>query len=233
MELGSLKVQVIRKDIKNIHLSVYPPQGSVRLAAPRSVADETIRLFLVSKLGWIRKQQRQFQKQDREGAKELMNRESHYFLGKRYLLKVIEQNDIPSASVSGKQLIIRARPGTSTENRHQILAQWYRRQLKEVLGPLIEKWKKKIGVRPDKWSIRKMRTKWGTCNTDSRKLTFNLELAKKPLECIEFIVVHELVHLKERRHSDRFVGLVEKYLPDWKKRKRHLNSLEIGTLPDR
>lgn len=233
MEVGALKVEVVRKDIKNIHLSVYPPNGSVRLASPREVKDETIRLFVVSKIGWIRRQQRRFQKQEREGVKEYLQRESHYFLGKRYLLKIIEKDHAPAISVSSRVLTMAVRPGTTVEKRQQILEQWYRGQLREVLAPLVEKWKKKIHVDIDSWTIRKMRTKWGTCNTDSKRISFNLELAKKPVECIEFIVVHELVHLLERRHSPRFQSLVEKYLPDWKKRKRYLNSVEIGALPDR
>jgi predicted metal-dependent hydrolase len=227
MEVGSLKVRVIRKDIKNIHLAVYPPNGAIRLSSPRNVKDDTLRLFVVSKIGWIRKQQRRFQRQDREGVKEYVERESHYYLGKRYLLKVVEKNTVPAVSISNKYIVMQVRPGATPEKRQEILDQWYRGQLKEVLSPLIDKWEKKIGVKSAGWSVRKMRTKWGTCNTDSKKISFNLELVKKPIECIEFVVVHELVHLRERRHNEQFAALMVRVLGNWNVLRRKLNLLPL------
>jgi len=227
MEVGSLKIKVVKKDIKNIHLSVYPPDGSVRLATPGNVKDDTLRLFVVSKIGWIRKQQRRFQRQEREGMKEYVARESHYFLGRRYLLKVLEKNTVPAVSLSNKFIVLQVRPDTTPAKRQEILEKWYRKQLKEVISPLVEQWEKKIGVRSDSWSIRKMRTKWGACNTDTKRLSFNLELIKKPIECIEFVVVHELVHLKYRLHDERFYSLLQRYCPRWKVAQSHLKRLPI------
>ncbi|MEX2232325.1 MAG: SprT family zinc-dependent metalloprotease [Cyclobacteriaceae bacterium] len=223
MEVGSLRIRVIKKDIKNIHLAVYPPNGTIRLASPRNVKDDTLRLFVISKIGWIRKQQRRFQRQDREGVKEYIERESHYYLGKRYLLKVVEKSAVPCVSISNKFIVVQARPGATPAKRQEILEQWYRGQLKEVIFPLIDKWEKTIGVKSASWSVRKMRTKWGTCNTDLKRISFNLELVKKPIECVQFVVVHELVHLLERRHNATFLGYLDKYLSNWQRVKRKLN----------
>lgn len=232
MEVGSLKIKVVKKDIKNIHLAVYPPNGSIRLASPRNVKDDTLRLFVVSKIGWIRKQQRRFERQDREGIKEYIERESHYYLGKRYLLKVVERNAVPSVSISNKFIVLQVRPGTALEKRQQILGQWYRQQLTDVISPLIDKWQKKIGVEPKSWSIRKMRTKWGTCNIEAKNISFNVELIKKPIDCLQFIIVHELVHMLERKHNARFIGYMNLFLPKWKSSKNLLNNLPIAMLVD-
>lgn len=230
MEVGSLKIRVIRKDIKNIHLAVYPPNGTIRLASPRNVKDDTLRLFVVSKLGWIRQQQRRFQRQEREGTREYIERESHYYLGKRYLLKVVEKNTAPQISITNRSIMMQVRPATKPAKRQEILEDWYRRQLKEVISPLVDKWEKKIGVKSNSWSIRKMRTKWGTCNTDSRRISFNLELAKKPIECIEFVVVHELVHLIERRHNERFAAHMTRLMRKWNVVKEKLNHLALRAI---
>jgi predicted metal-dependent hydrolase len=224
MEVGSLKIQVVKKDIKNIHLSVYPPTGKVRLASPRDVKEDTLRLFVVSKIGWIRKQQRRFQNQEREGRREFIERESHYFLGRRYLLKVIERSAASEVAIKGKFIVMHVRPGTTKLQRKKILQSWYRARLKEQIEPLMQLWQNKIGVQASAWGIRIMKTKWGSCNTDSKSISFNLELAKKPVKCIEFVVVHELVHLVERRHSKRFVGLLDRVIPTWRISHYILNS---------
>lgn len=227
MEIGTLKVQVVKKDIKNMHLAVYPPNGNVRLATPKNVNDETLRLYVVSKLGWIRTQQRRFAKQDRETRRDYIERESHYFLGQRYLLKVVEKNTVPGITLTNKHLILQVRPRTLSEKRELILGSWYRKQLKNLIPTLIAKWEKVMGVKVEAWGVKQMKTKWGSCNIEARRIWFNLELAKKPLECLEFIVVHEMVHLLERKHNDRFIAYINKFLPKWKLYKQELNRLPV------
>lgn len=227
MEVGSLKIRVVRKDIRNIHLAVYPPNGIIRLASPRNVSQDTLRLFVVSKIGWIRKQQRKFQRQDREGKKEYAQRESHYYLGRRYLLKTIEKKARPVISTSNKYIVIQVRPKTSPKKKRQLLDQWYRGQMKQVVEPLIEKWEQRIKVEASAWSIRKMRTKWGSCNTESKRILLNPELVKKPVECIEFVIAHELVHLLERKHNERFLSHMDRLMKNWKTVRGKLNQLPL------
>ncbi len=228
MEIGSLKIQVIKKDIKNIHLAVYPPKGKIRLSSPRNVNDETIRLYLISKISWIRKQQRKFEKQDREPRRDYVQRESHYFLGQRYLLRLEEKNAPPSITLQNKYLTLQVRPGTSVEQREKILNAWYRKQLKQLIPPLIEKWERIMGVSVDDWGVRHMKTKWGTCNIEAKRIWLNLELAKKPIQCLEFIVVHEMVHLLERKHNEIFFSYMNRFLPKWEMYKQELNRLPVA-----
>jgi predicted metal-dependent hydrolase len=231
LEIGSLSIEIVRKDIKNIHLAVYPPNGRVRLATPLDVQDETIRLFVISKLTWIKNQQRKFNNQERQSPREYIERESHYFQGKRYLLRITEENKPPKVVLKSKiYLDLQIRPNTSLEQRQSILNEWYRMELKKQIQPLIEKWSPIIGVQPNDWLVKQMRTKWGTCNIEAKRIWINLELAKKPVSCLEFIVVHELVHLLERHHNDRFLGLMNGFLPNWKVVKEELNRLPVSHL---
>jgi predicted metal-dependent hydrolase len=231
LEIGSLNIEIVRKDIKNIHLAVYPPNGRVRLATPLDVQDETIRLFVISKLTWIKNQQRKFNNQERQSPREYIERESHYFQGKRYLLRVTEEDKPPKVVLKSKiYLDLHIRPNTSLEQRQSILNEWYRMELKKQIQPLIEKWSPIIGVQPNDWQVKQMRTKWGTCNIEAKRIWINLELAKKPVSCLEFIVIHELVHLLERHHNDRFLGFMNGFLPNWKVVKEELNRLPVSHL---
>lgn len=225
IELGNIIIEVDQKDIKNIHLSVYPPDGKVKIAAPERMDLDTIRVFAISKLSWIKKQQEIFKNQERETPREYLTKESHYFHGKRYLLKVIEQNAIPKVILKHNEIELFVRPNTSLEKRKEIIDEWYRSELKNITPKLIEKWEKKIGVQANEIGIRKMRTKWGTCNTEAKRIWLNLELAKKPLECLEYIIVHELVHLLERKHNDVFVSYMNEFLPKWRFYRDELNRL--------
>lgn len=227
MEVGALKIQIIKKDIKNIHLAVYPPNGSIRLASPKEVSDETIRLYVVSKIGWIRKQQRRLLHQDREAARDYVERESHYFLGQRYLLRLVEKEAKPFVTISNKYLNLQVRPSITEEQKEEILSSWYRQRLKELIPPLIEKWQRVMNVEVDDWGVKQMKTKWGACNIEAKRIWLNLELAKKPFQCLEFIVVHEMVHLLERKHNERFVAYMNKFLPKWKTLKQELNRLPV------
>lgn len=225
IELGNIIIDVEQKDIKNIHLSVYPPHGAVRIAAPERMNLDTIRVFALQKLKWIKNQQESFRNQPRETEREYLTKESHYFLGKRYLLKVIEHNEVPKVVLKHKTLELYVRPDTSSEKKEAIIEEWYRSQLKALVPKLIEKWEKVVGVQSNAYGIKKMRTKWGTCNTTAKRIWLNLELAKKPVECIEFIIVHELVHLLERSHNDRFVSYMNEFMPKWRFYRKELNSI--------
>jgi predicted metal-dependent hydrolase len=230
IDLGNMIVDVEQKDIKNIHLSVYPPNGKVRISAPLRFDLETIRIFAISKLGWIKQQQAKLRNQQREAPREYNTRESHYFLGKRYLLKVIETDGKPKVEIKHDKLILQVRPGSTTEQKQILLQEWYRDQLKSIVPEYIAKWEEIMNVKVDEFGIKKMKTKWGTCNREAKRIWINLELAKKPLECLEYIVVHEMVHLLERNHNDRFVAFMNKYSPQWRHYKEELNRLPVSHL---
>ena len=228
IQLGDLAIEVELKDIKNIHLSVFPPMGRVHISAPERMDLDTIRVFAIAKLKWIRKQQEAFKKQQRETPREYLTRESHYFLGKRYLLKVVEKEGSPRIILKKKEIQMVVRPETPHEKKQQILDEWYRSELKRIIPPIIDEWEKKIGVVTNEYGIKKMRTKWGTCNHTAKRIWLNLELAKKPLECIEYIVVHELIHLIEPSHNERFMTLLDHQMPKWKFFRDELNRLPFS-----
>jgi hypothetical protein len=230
IELGNIAIDVEYKDIKNIHLSVHPPKGKVRISAPRRMELDTIRVFAISKLKWIKKQQDAFKKQERETQREYLTRESHYYLGERYLLKIIERDASPKIVLKKKEIQLFVRPETSQEKKKEILDEWYRSELKRIVPPIIEKWEKKIGVQLQEFGIKRMRTKWGTCNPVAKRIWLNLELVKKPHECIEYIVVHELVHLLEGNHKEKFIALMDDFMPKWRFHRDELNRLPFGHL---
>jgi len=227
--ISNIKIDVVRKDTKNIHLAVYPPTGRVRIAAPLRINDDAIRLFAISKLGWIKRHQRKFEGQERISPREYKNRESHYYQGKRYLLNIIEDDKPPKVVLKNKTYIdLYVRPQTPTDKRHEIMNEWYRVQLKKQIPELIEKWEKKLNVKVGEWQVKLMKTKWGSCNIEKKRIWINLELAKKPINCLEYLVVHEIVHLIERHHNDKFLYYMDKYLPDWKQIKTELNKLPVS-----
>ncbi len=221
--LGDLKIDVTYKDIKNVHLSVYPPFGKVRISAPLRLDLDTIRIFAISRLGWIRKQQAKLNQQERESARDYVSRESHYYLGKRYLLNISEIKAAPKVILKHSTIEMQIRPSTTTEKREAILDEWYRQRLKEIIPPIIHKWEKTLNVSVEAFGIKKMKTKWGSCNRKAGGIWLNLELAKKPLPCIEYVGVHEMVHLLERKHGERFTAYLDKFLPMWKSNKEELN----------
>ena len=228
IELGDICINVICKDIKNIHLSVHPPHGRVTIAAPLQMDLETIRLFSISKLGWIRKQQTKLKNQKREAPREYISRESHYYLGKRYLLKVLEQDAVPQVVLKHSTIELHVRPGATKEQKEALLQTWYRRQLKEIISPYILKLEKKMNVKVAKIIIRTMKTKWGTCNPKAERILLNTELAKKPIESIEYVLTHEMVHLLERNHNEKFIAYMDKFLPNWKHLREELNQSALG-----
>ncbi|WP_407311940.1 M48 family metallopeptidase [Desulfosporosinus sp. SB140] len=227
LQLGDIIIDVEQKDIKNIHLSVYPPEGKVRIAAPKHIDLDTLRVYALAKLPWIKKQQGKIRNQERETPREFLNRESHYFQGKRYLLKIVDVEQRPRIELQHNTMVLYVRPGTPVEKRQRILDEWYRKRLKDVLPDLIAKWEKRLNVKVNEFGIKKMKTKWGTCNRDAQRIWLNLELAKKPPECLEYVVVHEMVHLLERNHNDRFSSLMDANLPKWSFYKDELNRLPV------
>lgn len=225
--LGGIAVDVVLKDIKNVHLTVHPPAGRVRVSAPARMPLDTIRVFVISKLGWIRRQQERLRSQERESQREYVDRESHYIWGKRYLLEVIEHDGPPSITLANNRLHLRVRPGTSTARREALLAAWYREQIRQAIVPLLTKWEPLLGVRVQRVFVQRMKTKWGSCSQRSGSIRLNSELAKKPRECLEYIVVHEMVHLLEPTHDTRFQDLIEQAMPKWQFYRKQLNELPV------
>lgn len=229
IEVGGIAVEVVRKEIKNLHVGVYPPLGRVRVAAPSRLDDDAVRLAVVSRLGWIRRQQSQFEQQDRQSHRELLTGESHYFQGRRYLLDVVEQDGPQVVRLANNTTMqLRVRPGTDRAQRDAVLQRWYRRRLREQLPPLVAKWEPKVGKTMGDLRIRKMKTRWGSCNADARRIWLNLELAKKPVACLEYILVHEMVHFVERQHSDRFRELMDALMPSWRICRDELNRAPLA-----
>ncbi len=217
-------MEIVRKDIKNLHLAVYPPNGRVRVAVPLRIDDEAVRLAVISRLGWIRRQQDRLLQQDRQSEREMITGESHYYLGRRYRLDVIEHDAPPIVTLPNNTTMeLRVRPGTSRDKREAVLHQWYRRQLREQIPKLIDKWEPEISVTVAEWGIKKMKTRWGTCNVDARRVWLNLELAKKPASCLEYVLVHEMVHFLERHHNERFRESMDRLMPQWRLHREELN----------
>lgn len=227
IDLGEIAVDVVKKDIKNIHLSVYPPAGKVRISAPLWMDLGTIRVFAITKLGWIKSQQKKLREQERETPREYLDRESHYVWGKRYLLKLVEKDAAPAVELKHNKMILQLRPTTSCERRQAILDAWYRDQLKEVAPTLIAKWEPLMGVQVGKFFVQKMKTKWGSCSPGSRNIRLNTDLAKKPAECLEYILVHEMVHLLEPTHNTHFIALMDQFMPIWRFYRDMLNKLPV------
>lgn len=227
IDLGGIPVDVILKDIKNIHLSVHPPTGRVRIAAPLRMNLETIRVFAISKLAWVKQQQKKLREQVREAPRVYLDRESHYLWGRRYLLKIVEQHAPSAVEVKHNRLIMSFRPGSVEAKRQTALDEWYRAQLKEAIPPLIAKWERLMNLSVADFHVRRMRTKWGSCNHHARTILLNLELAKKPRECLEYLVVHEMAHLLEPTHNHRFVALMDQFMPKWQFYRAELNRLPV------
>lgn len=227
LKLGDITAKVVRKDIKNIHLSVYPPVGRVRISAPSYMSMETIRVFAISKLGWIKQQQAKLRGQERETPREYLDRESHYVWGKRYLMDVIECDEAPSVELKHNRMLLRIRPGTDEEKRGGSLNAWYREQIKNAAPPLIAKWEPVLGVKVERLFVQRMKTKWGSCTPGTHSIRLNTDLAKKPRDCFEYIVVHEMIHLLEPTHNARFVSLMDKFMPKWQFYREVLNQLPV------
>jgi predicted metal-dependent hydrolase len=227
--VNGLPVDIVRKDIKNLHLGVYPPYGRVRVAAPLRVSDNAVRLAVIGKLGWIKRQRARFDSQPRQSEREMVSGETHHFLGQRYRLRVVNHNGPGKVIVrNGSTMELHVRRELSSEQREKVLQGWYRQQLKELIPPLLQKWQLVLGVQVNEWAIKKMKTKWGACNNEAGRIWLNLELVKKPVQCLEYIIVHEMVHLLECHHNDRFTVLMNQFLPQWRSRRSALNAAPLA-----
>jgi predicted metal-dependent hydrolase len=227
VQLDDVRIEIARKPIRNLHLSVYPPTGRVRIAAPERATDESIRLFAISKIGWIRRQQGKLRTQERELPCEYIGRESHYVWGRRYLLRVIERDSPPRIELTPRRLVLGVRPGATQEHRKQVMETWYRRQLRAALPPIIEKWQETLSVRVNQVFIQRMKTRWGGSNPATGNIRLNTDLAKKPVECLEYILLHEIAHLRVPKHDASFMSLLDRNLPNWRETRDRLNRLPI------
>ena len=227
LQIGDLCIDVTHKDVKNIHLSVRPPAGSITISAPLHLSENAIRAFAIGKIKWIKQQQTKLLSQDRETPRQYIERESHYVWGRRLLLKIVEHDTAPGIAIKHSRLILSVRQNASFTNKAEIVERWYREQLRLAVDPLLSLWQQKIGVKLDRLHIQRMKTRWGSCNTAKRSIRLNTDLAKKPPECLEYILVHELIHLIESTHNDRFVSLMDQHLPNWRHRRDQLNSLPV------
>jgi predicted metal-dependent hydrolase len=228
LTVRGIDVDVIYKDIKNLHIGVYPPLGRVRVAAPERLDDEQVRLAVIQRLSWIKRQRDQLQSAPRQTEREMVTGESHYVWDIRRRLKVIERPGRAHIEVDGDRLVLYALADSSAEDRRLVLDRWYRQQLRQAIPDLITAWEAKLEVSVPKWTIRRMKTKWGSCNRETRHLWFNVELAKKHPDCLEYIVVHEMTHYFERAHGESFARLMDKYLPDWRSRREQLNGSPLA-----
>jgi len=228
LTIRGINIDVVYKNIKNLHIGVYPPVGRVRVAAPERLDEEQIRLAVIQRLPWIKRQRQQLQEADRQSPREMVTGESHYVWGVRHRLKIIERPGRAHVEVDGDRLLMYVPAGTDTESRAKLLQDWHRKQLRHAVPELIAKWEPVIGRNVPRWSIRRMKTKWGSCNRENGHIWFNLELTKKHSLCLEYIVVHEMAHLLERNHGERFTGLMDKFMPDWRARREQLNASALA-----
>ena len=229
IEIGDCTIDVVRKNIKHLHLSVYPPTGRIRIATPLNIDDEAVRLFALSKLAWIKRNRRNFEKQERQALRIYEERESHYYKGQRYLLRIKEHTGTPKIELKTKTYIdFFLKPTTTILERQKLLNEWYRASLKKEIPAIIKKWEKIINVSVNEWGVKQMKTKWGTCNIEAKRVWLNLELAKKPIICLEYIIVHEMIHLLERHHNAHFIMHLDKFMPKWKLHKDELNKMPVS-----
>ncbi|MGG4579139.1 M48 family metallopeptidase [Alcaligenes sp. Me129] len=228
IQLGEISIAVTRKDIKNVHLTVHPPDGRVTLAAPTNTRLEVARAYAISKLVWIRDQQRKLECQARETPRQFVERESHYVWGRRYLMAVDYQDVKPTVVLSNKRITLIVRPDSSAEKRAEVMHEWHKSLLHEVVPPLIQKWEHKLKVRVSGYFLQRMKTKWGSCNHAAGNIRLNTELVKKPKDLLEYVIVHEMAHLIEPTHSDRFIAILEEHYPSWREARTELNELPLA-----
>lgn len=229
--VSNISVEVIRKNIKNMHLSVLPPDGRVRVSAPTQLTDEAITMFVRTKLGWIKKQQEKFQQQPRQSERQYVSGETLYVWGKQYFLQVEYSYKGNALTLSGDKAILTVRKESSPKQRESFVNEWYRNLLKQEVAKYLPKWEKTTGLYCSSWQSKYMTTKWGTCNPTSKKIWLNLQLAKKPIECLEYVILHELAHLKVHNHGPEFTAILDQYMPYWREHKRRLNNSTLDYLP--
>lgn len=229
IKVGDLTIGMIRKDVKNVHLSVHPPDGKVTLVVPLTTRTDAARAYVISRMGWIRKHQERFEGQAREMPRRYMTRESHSLLGRRYLLTVVERPGKPEVVIDHKRIILYVRPGSTVNQRADILHAWHLRKLHKVIPRYIEAWERRLGVRVKRYFLQRMKTKWGSCNHRACHIRINTELVKKPKDLLEYIIVHEMIHLIEPNHNERFMTLLHRHYPAWREARAELNALPLAS----
>ena len=229
--ISNIPVEVVRKNIKNMHLSVLPPDGRVRVSAPTQLTDEAITMFVRTKLGWIKKQQEKFQQQPRQSERQYVSGETLYVWGKQYFLQVEYSYKGNVLTLSGDKAILTVRKESSPTQRESFVNEWYRNLLKQEVAKYLPKWEKTTGLYCSSWQSKYMTTKWGTCNPTSKKIWLNLQIKKKPIECLEYVILHELAHLKVHNHGPEFTAILDQYMPYWREHKRRLNDSTLDYLP--
>jgi hypothetical protein len=228
IQVGEIPISVTLKDVRNVHLSVHPPDGHVTLVAPISTRLDVARAYAINKLGWIREQQHTLQQQARETPRQFIERESHYLWGRRYLLSVVHRDAKPGITLNHKRIILNVRPDSNLEERAKVFHEWHKSLLHEVIPTLIQKWEAILGVEVAKYFLQRMKTRWGSCNPQAKHIRLNTELVKKPKDLLEYVVVHEMAHLLEPTHSDRFVAILDAHYPTWREARTELNELPLS-----
>lgn len=228
IQLGEIDIHVTRKAVKNVHLSVHPPEGHITLVAPTDTRLDVVRAYAISKLPWIRKQQKKLLAQERESPRQFVTRESHHLWGRRYLLEVIEKDEKPSITLDHKRILLSVRPGSDQMKRAEVMHEWHKQILHEAIPPIIDKWQKSLGVRVSGYYLQRMKTKWGSCNHRAGNIRLNTELVKKPKDHLDYIILHEMAHLIEPTHNDRFLAILNEHYPGWRETRDELNALPLG-----
>jgi len=229
IELGDVVIALTRKEVKHVHLTVHPPAGRVTLVAPPGTRTEVARAYAITKLGWIRKQRTQLAAQAREEQRRFVERESHQVWGRRYLMSIAEEDDKPGVKLGHRHLSLRVRPGSSAQKRAEVMHDWHKALLHATVPGLISKWEGKLGVRVSGYFLQRMKTKWGSCNPGKGHIRLNTELVKKPKDLLEYVVVHEMTHLLEPSHNERFVAILDRHWPHWRESRSELNELPLGS----
>jgi len=229
LQLGNIVITLARKDVKNVHLSVYPPDGRVSLVVPNGTRLEVARAYAISKIGWVREQQKKLQDQARETPREFVERESHYLWGRRYLLSIVEEDVKPSVKLEHHKITLTVRPRSSAAKREEIMREWHRSLLHEVVPALISKWERKFGVTVSGYFLQRMKTKWGGCNRRAGNIRLNTELVKKPKDLLEYVIVHEMAHLLEPTHNENFISILNMHYPTWREARIELNELPLSS----
>jgi len=228
IQLGDITIVMTRKDIKHVHLSVHPPSGRVTLVAPMATRPEVARAYAASKIGWIRDQQAKLRGQAREMPRQFVERESHYLWGRRYLLSIVERDVKPFVALDHKRITLTVRPGSNAAKRANVIHEWHKSLLHMIVPALIKKWERKLKVEVRGYLLQRMKTKWGSCNYRAGRIRLNTELAKKPKDLLEYVIVHEMAHLIAPTHSEQFVAILEKHYPTWREARVELNELPLA-----
>lgn len=228
IQLGELSIQVTKKEVKNVHLSVHPPDGRVTLVGPKTTRLEVARAYAISRLGWIRQQQEKLKNQAREAPRRFLERESHYLWGRRHLLTVAHRDAKPSVSLDHKRIILTARPSSDAARRAGVIHEWHKSLLHELVPALIKKWEPKLKVKVAGYFLQRMKTKWGSCNHKAGHIRLNTELVKKPKDLLEYVIVHEMLHLIVPTHSNEYIALLDKHYPTWREARLELNELPLS-----